>query len=217
MPRASIMTYSDWANTLKTIDFNSYELIGWTYYHRQTYTSGSTLTLDFFAQAVVNPVAAPVFSNWKTPTLPEGWHFLIQSLRFAALCNSRETAAAAPAAGAIDGPLQDIRDLTYDGCAELFINDKPYGSNPLWELSQGGGPTGQLSVPGTLTAPATSQYSMATNGNPDPRAVHTLAVPIAIPPLSLVRITTSWNAAKTLIGGNTDLMMLMDGQLLRPR
>ena len=201
-----------WAKKLKVVDFTKYELIGWSYFSRQTYTSGTDVSKDFFTagQSGIN-------GNLKAGQLPAGHHFLIQAIRFAPLLDGRETAAAAPAAGEIDGAFTDMKELVYDGIGELFINDKPYGSWPLWMLCAGGGVTGVFQVPGTLTAPATSQLSYAINGIPDPRAVYTLAVPIPLPPLTIVRFTTTWDAAKTLSVGNSPLEMVLDGQLLRPR
>src|SRR5262245_38682709 len=116
-----------WAKRLKVVDFTKYELIGWSYFSRQTYVSATTVSLDFFtaAQSGIN-------GNLKNGTLPAGHHFLIQAVRFAPLLDTRETAAAAPAAGEIDGAITDMKELVYDGILELFINDKPYGSWPLW-------------------------------------------------------------------------------------
>lgn len=202
-----------WAKKLKVVDFTKYELIGWSYFSRQTYTSGTDTTKDFFTSG-----QSGINGNLKNGTLQAGHHFLIQAIRFAPLLDTRETVVGAPAAGEIDGAITDMKELIYDGIGELFINDKPYGSWPLWELPAGGGVTGLLQVPGTfITTDKTAQYSYAINGLPDPRAVYTLAVPIPLPPLTILRFTTTWDAAKTLSVGNSPLEVILDGQLLRPR
>jgi len=214
MARPNSMQFSDWHRTLKVIDFDAYELVGWTYFQRLTYTSASTLSLDFFTAP---STGALMNGNWRFNTLPAGYHFLIQAIAFAPLLDTRETATAVPAGGEIDGTISDIKELIYDGVAELKINQKPYGEYPLWKLSQGGGVAGQLATSGTHAATNHTQLQAGTNGNPDPRAVFTLAVPIPVPPLSLLQVTTSWDAAKTLVVGNSGVEMVLDGQLLRPR
>jgi len=203
-----------WAKKLKVVDFTGLELIGYSLFHTQTYLSAATLSLNFFN------VAATTINNgnMKSNTLPAGHHFLIQAIRFAPLLDTRETAVAAPAAGEIDGAIADMKELVYDGVAELFINEKPYGSWPLYQLPAGGGVTGLYQVPGTfITSDKTAQHSYAINGTASPRDVYTLAVPIPIPPLTLLRFTSTWNAAKTLSVGDSPIQVIFDGQLLRPR
>lgn len=217
MARGRAITYSDWHKKLKVVDFSRFELIGYTLFHRQTYTSATTLSLEFFTAAPAQPNPGLVNGNMKSNTLQAGYHFLIQAIRVAILADTRETAAAAPAAGLIDGSLEDVKELIYDGVGQLKINDKPYGEYPIHMTPAGGGPYGLIAVPGTLTAPATSQLQVGMNGPPDPRAVMTLAVPIPIPPLTAFSYTLGWDAAKTLVIGNTAISVAFDGQLLRPR
>jgi hypothetical protein len=210
--RASVSNAA-WAKKLKVVDFTKYELIGWSYFSRQTYVSGTTTTLDFFtaAQSGIN-------GNLKNGTLQAGHHFLIQAIRFAPLLDTRETAVAAPTAGEITGAVRDMKELVYDGIGELFVNDRPYGSWPLFELPAGGGVTGLYQVPGTfITTDKTAQHSYAINGTASPRDVYTLAVPLPLPPLTILRFTATWDAAKTLSVGNSPLEVILDGQILRPR
>jgi hypothetical protein len=205
---------ASWAKKLKVVDFTGMELIGWSFFHTQTYTSAATLNLNWFNVAATSITNG----NMKSNTLPAGHHFLIQAIRFCPLLDTRETIVGAPAAGAIDGAIEDMKELVYDGVAELFINEKPYGAWPLHQLPAGSGVTGLLQVPGFfITTDKTAQYSYAVNGLADPRAVYTLAVPIPVPPLTLLRFTATWDAAKTLSVGNSPIQVILDGQLLRPR
>lgn len=203
---------ASWAKKLKVVDFNGMELIGYSLWHKLTYTSATTLALNFFQTAA----ALITDGNMKTNTLPAGHQFLIQAIRFCPLLDTRETALAAPAGGETGAVVKDMKELIYDGIGELFINEKPYGSWPLFQLPSGAGVTGMLGVVGSGTNNA-AEYEYATNGIPDPRAVYTLAVPIPLPQLSLLRFTTTWDAAKTLSVGNSPIIVILDGQLLRPR
>lgn len=213
MSRPIRMSVRDWRAGFGVVDPRDKEVISYSIWHRQNYVSAATLALEFF-----QVVASGINGNLNLAgQLPAGFHFLIQAIRVAILADTRETAAAAPAAGEVNGPLFDIKELSYDGTALLKVGDKEYGRWPIWMLPAGGGPTGQLAVPGTLTAPAISQLSAATNGVPDPRAVYTLPIPVVIPSQYNFLVRLEWDAAKTLEGGNTAVCVVLDGELMRPK
>lgn len=208
------MSVRDWRSGFGVVDPRDKEVISYALWHRQNYVSGTTISLDFF-----QVVAAGINGNLNLAgQLAAGFHFLVQAIRVGILCDTRETNATAPAAaGELNGPLFDIKELTYDGTALFKVGDKEYGRWPIWMLPAGGGPTGQLAVPGTLTAPAILQASFATSGNPDPRAVYTLPIPVVIPSQYNFTVRLEWDVAKTLEGGNTPICVVLDGELMRPK
>lgn len=190
------------------------EAIPWAFFDRQTYVSASTTSLTFFATQTSG-------INGNLPLggqLPADTQFKIMAIRIGILSDTRETAVAAPAAGPTETVIEDVKELSYDGTAKLTVGDKEYGRWPIFMLPAGGGPYGNLSVPGFfITSDKTAQYSFATNGPPDPRAVYSLPIYIVIPEQYHFRVVLEWDAAKTLNAGNTPIVAILDGVLKRPR
>jgi hypothetical protein len=85
---------------------------------------------------------------------------------------------------------------------------------PLWCLTAGGGAMGMLAI--AAGGAAFNSMDYAQNGVADPRAVNTLSKPLFIGPQINFNGVVNWPAALTLAGGNTDLTILLDGDLLRP-
>lgn len=207
------MSVRDWRAGFGVVDPRDKEVISYSLWHRQNYVSAATVLLEFF-----QVVSSGINGNLNLAgQLPAGYHFLVQAIRVAILADTRETGPVLPAGGEIEGPLFDVKELAYDGTAEFKVGDKQYGRWPIWMLPGGGGPTGLLSVPGTLTAQATAQYSVGLNGPADPRAVFTLPIPVVIPSQYNFTLRLEWDAAKTLVGGNTPICCILDGELMRPK
>ena len=203
----------DFRDSYKVIDRAQKEKITYSLWERLSYVSGTTTELVFF-QAQQSGINGNMTLAGQ---LPRDFEFLCQAIRFAPMPATTETATAAAAAGTLDGALQDMLALTRDCFVTFKILEKDYGSWPAWVLPAGGGPYGLLSTNGTHAAGSASMYMHATNGVPDPRAVYSLPVPVVIPEQTTFRLTARWDAAKTLTAGNTPIICILDGQLIRPK
>ena len=203
----------DWRRGYGVVDPTNKEVITGMIWQRLSYTSGTTLTLSFFT--TIPTVITD--GNQESVTLPNGWTHLVQAIRIIICTPTTETATAVPATGATETALEDIQKLTYKGVAEIFVGSKSYGRWPITTLPAGCGPTGGLAAQGTAAATNASQYGFATNGIPDIRAVYSLGIPFVIPPLYNYRVQLTWSAAQTLQAGNTDIIVGLDGETMRPR
>lgn len=213
MARQQRATVRDWRRGYGVVDPTDKEVISYSLWERLVYTTAVTTSLQFFAAA-----QSGQNGNLSQPgQLANGTAFLIQAIRFVPLLRTTETAAAAPAAGTSDGALQDMFALISTGSAVLRVGDKEYGKWPLFMLPAAAGPYGNFGNVGTLTAPASSQFAFATNGVPDPRSSYTLPIPIVIPPQYTFRVLVDWSAAITLTAGTSDMIMILDGELMRPK
>jgi len=213
MSRTPKATVRDWRRGYGVVDPVDKEVISYSLWDRQSIVSGTTQALTFFGA----PQTGQNGNLALAGQLANGTAFLIQAIRMCPLIRVTETAAAAPAAGPADGALQDMFTTVNTGSAVLRVGDKEYGKWPLFMLPAGGGPVGAMSNVGTLTAPASSQFAWATNGVPDPRSVYVLPIPIVIPPQYVFRVQVDWSAILTLVAGNSDLLCILDGELMRPK
>lgn len=206
-------TVQDFRAQYAVRDAQEKEVISYSLWNRLTYVSGTTRQLVFFQTA-----GSPPATNLESVPLPAGYYFLIQAARLAVLQPTTETATAAAAAGTADGALQNVFQLCSNGTLTLKVGDKTFGQWPGWMWPQGGGPNGQLSVPGTAAAGSSQQYMSAVNGTFDPRGVYTFPIPISIPALYQFKVFADWATPETLFNAaNVDLMVVLDGQLMRPR
>lgn len=187
------------------------ESIGWKWWDTQTYTSGTTTSLTNF----FNVRATPDLSNMEVAfQLAAPKAFLIRAIRFFVKQRPRSVARAA-ATNPQTGALDNIAQLINTGVFQLTIGNKVYNQEPLWCITAGGGASGVIGAEGATADPG-AQSDYAQNGIADPRAVNTLAKPIFIAPQINFNASLSWPAAITLAGTNTDLTILLDGDLLRP-
>lgn len=213
MARARRMTVNDWRQGYGVVDPSNKEVITGAIWQRLVYTSGTTLKLDFF-----NTIPALITDgNQEAITLPNGWSHLVQAIRIILAVDTTESALAAPAASVMEAAVQDIIKLSYKGTAEIFVGSKSYGRWPITNLPAGCGPAGGIAVASGATANTFAQYSFGTNGYPDIRAVYSLGIPFVIPPLYNYRVHLEWSAAQTLQAGNTDIIVMLDGETMRPR
>jgi hypothetical protein len=101
------------------------------------------------------------------------------------------------------------------GFFRLVIGSKPYSELPLWMIPGGSGPSGSLAFDGDN--PTTGVVAdFATNGVPSPDNVLVLSQPLFIAPLVNFYVEILWQAAITLAGGNTNVQVTFDGDLMRP-
>ena len=187
------------------------EAIGWKWWDTQTYVSAATLNLvQWF-----NTRATLDLSNMEIPfQLAAPKAFLIRAIRLFVKQRVRSNARAASAAvqpGAIDNVVQ----LVNTGVFTLTIGNKQYNQEPLWALTSGGGVTGVIGVEGATADPG-AMIDYGQVGIADPRAVNSLAKPIFIAPQINFSAVIAWPAALTLAGGNVDITILFDGDLIRP-
>lgn len=208
------MSVQDWRSGFGVFKPGESEVISQALWERLTYVSAATTQLVFFPRVPANEFAGNLQLAGQ---LPSNNYFLIMSIRIAPFPDVTETADAATAAGAADGALQDVTALVRQGIAQLRVGDKDYGGPwPLFMLPGGGGGWGSMGNVGTSAAGSASQFQHGLNGAPDPRQVYSLPVPLMIPPLYNFSMQLNWPAALTLVGGNTDIFVILDGEIMRP-
>jgi hypothetical protein len=203
----------DWTGKFGTADFTQSETRGAALWDRQLYTSATTLTMQFFT-AVRNVLRD---GNIEIASqLSSGVHFLVQAIRVIPIIRPDQRIALLTTEGAAVSVADDLAQLYNDGVFTLRILQKVYAQFPLFLLLPG---TGIVANQATFTTSAqTSNYVVApTVGNPDNRAVYTLAQPLAIPSLTTIRCQIDWAAAVTLEAGNMNLEVVLDGQEIRPK
>ena len=182
------------------------ETIGWKWWDTQTYTSGTTtsLTQFFNVRGTVDLSNMEVAFQLAAPKA-----FLIRAIRF--FVKFRPFTVTTVATGSSQlGAFDDVAQLINTGVFQLTIGNKVYNLEPLWCLTAGGGAFGVLASGSTVS------QSMAQSGIADPRAVNTLSKPLFIGPQINFTAQITWPAALTLASGNTNITILLDGDLLRP-
>lgn len=187
------------------------ESIGWKWWDTQTYVSGVTTSLvQWF-----NTRATPDLSNMEIAfQLAAPKAFFCRAVRFFLKQRPRSVARAAatnPNTGAVD----NIAQLINTGVWTFTIGNKVYNQEPLWNLTAGGGASGIIALEGATADPG-GAIDYGQNGIADPRAVNTLSKPLFIAPQINFSATLTWPVALTLAGANTDITMLLDGDLIRP-
>jgi len=204
----------DFRSKFATVDFSQSEAIGASLWDRQPYVSATTVTLQFFT-AVRNFLRD---GNIEIASqLSAGLHFLIQAIRIVPIVRPDQRAALTAAnEGTLLSRADDLAQLFNDGVLTVKILQKIYAQYPAFMLLPGTGlVANQTSV--TTTAQASNYAVVAGWGNPDNRAVYTLAQPIAVPPLTTLRVQLDWPVALTLEGGDLSLEVVLDGQMIRPK
>lgn len=187
------------------------ESIGWMYWDTLQYTSAATLQLVFFA---AQRATLDLSNMTLGGQLPAPNAFLLRGLRFFLKQRPRSTAKAA--LGAVQpGAIDNIQQLHNTGVLQILIGAKEYGPYPLWLIPSGGGAFGVIASDGDVASPGEIQ-DYAISGAPDARNSFTLAVPIFIAPQINFSATLTWPAAITLAGGNTNISIGFEGDLIRP-
>lgn len=202
----TLASYNQYRTTYPDI-----EVIGGMLWDTAAYVSAATLQLQFY-----NAVrATPDLSNMDTPSLlSNNKAFLIRALRFRVLQTTRATARAAD--GSVQpGAIDNIAQLLNTGYFQLIISSKPYCQFPLWTIPAGDGPMGMGAADGDN--PTTGVIAdWASNGEPSSDNVLSLSQPLFLAPMVNFYCQINWAAAITLAGGNTNLQVIFDGDLMRP-
>jgi hypothetical protein len=140
--------------------------------------------------------------------------FLIRAVRFKLLQRPRSTTRAATGNVQV-GAYDNIAQLLNTGFFRLTVGAKPYLEMPLWTVPGGDGPFGGWAVDGDL-ATTGQLLDYASNGIPATDNALVLSQPLFIAPLINFSVNVAWPAAITLAGGNTNVQVLFDGDLMRP-
>jgi len=185
------------------------ERVPWTWYDSQTYTSGTTVRLDFFQ----NVNADKTLSNMVAAgQIPSPQFFDLYQCAVAYLIPT--TTSALIAAPTNDGAIEDVRVLS-NGGVDFQIANKSYWQGNQSSLPCGSGPAGGLAVSGTFAAPLLVQQQFANNGVPDLRNRYSFWGDITIPHNQNFNWILFWNAPITLAAGNSVVRVWMDGYLYR--
>jgi hypothetical protein len=195
-------------NKYRTTYGNDLEGVGWLLWHKQAYTSTVTVQLPYFTAMPANRE----FGNMEMASaLPSPSAFLIRAVRIR-IDGLPESTTVAATGNAQTGYVNDIVQLLEHGCAELTIGAKTYGQWPMWALPAGGGIVSMFS-----TGDVDVIVDYGNNGSPDPRAVFSLTKPLFIPPMMNFRVDLTWpNGPYTLVTGNLQISVLLDGDRIRP-
>jgi hypothetical protein len=187
------------------------EVIGWSWWDTVTYVSGTSTALVLFTatRATVDLSNMEIAGQLAAPKA-----FFTRAIRFYIKQRPRSVARAA-AGAAQTGAVDNASLLGNTGVFSVTIGQKNYGQWPLWMLSSGGGAYGVIALEGATADPG-GAADFGQLGLPDPRAVYTLAKPLFIAPQINFRVDLTWPAALTLAGGNTDISIILDGDLIRP-
>jgi hypothetical protein len=187
------------------------EIVPWNLWDTITYTSGTTVRAALF-----NAVRATrdLGNMTVASMLPNPFGFLARGIRF--FIKGQVWSINQAASDAADtGGLNDAQLLGRTGVLSLTIGTKEAFVAPLWMITAGGGAAGPLAVAGGEATNVSTSFGQI--GIPDPRAAYTFARPLAIDSAINFDVVLSWPAgAVTLEQGNTDLSVVLDGELSRP-
>jgi hypothetical protein len=204
----------DFRRQHQTVDPTGDEVIGFSVWDRQTFTSATTTKLTFFTQVRTLLRDGNLTFAGGFPLRED---FLVRSIRVVPIIRpDQRVALAAGAEGVPVSRADDLAQVYNDGVMQFFILSKNYGQYPLFLLLPGYGIVANNATL-TTTAQASNYIVTATVGNPDNRSVFSLDVPIPIPAQTGFNATLEWAAALTLESGNLDLETVLDGRKIRPK
>lgn len=184
------------------------ERIPWTWYHRQSYTSGTTTQMIFFqATGGITTTNMQAAGQIPAPMFFTVYHI---GVYFDLPVSNAAVVASNTGAGA----LNDTVNLL-DGVLSFKIAQKSYFESLIWELPPGAGAYGNLAISATYTATDGDQQQNATNGVPDLRNRYMFWGDIIIPHNQNFAVQLDWASAVTLNNGNTDIIVYLDGFLHR--
>ena len=205
MPKIAIPVAASYQELVAAVNPSSAggpETIPWWFYDTQTYTSGSTTELQYFAAQQ----SARDLGNLPTGgALPDPNFFAIAFINLDFMQNASGTPYTTTSAGATlpanTGALNDIGSLLLSGRGRftLTLSDKLYGPWPLSVTGGTGAALGFLSDTNATTAAASQAVTHQFAYN----ALHGGAYignRIILPPKVGWFITADWPAALTLTG-----------------
>lgn len=184
------------------------ERVPWTWFDSALYTSGTTVTLDFFqtVQAIKANGNMEAAGQIPAPQFFDVYHLGIK------IENDRNVSAVG-ATQALPGTINDTSRLI-QGRVLFSIAQKTYYDGPIFLCPAGGGVYGGVAVAGTFTASDGERYEFGNNGNPDLRNRNSFWGDITIPHNQNFLVRLEWAAALTLLG-DTRIKVYLDGFLYR--
>lgn len=185
------------------------ERIPWTWYDTQTYTSGTTVSLDFFQTVNADKNLSNMVAAGQIPS-PQFFDLYQCSVAYLLPVSVAAAGAIATSVGAIN----DCRSLS-NGQALFQVANKDYWQGSQFMLPCGGGPASDLSIAGTYTAGQGQALQFANNGNPDLRNRYSFWGDITLPHNQNFLWRLTWSAPLTLALGNSAIRVWMDGYLYR--
>lgn len=185
------------------------ERIPWTWYDTQTYTSGTTVSADFFQTVNADKNLSNMVAAGQIPS-PQFFDLYQCSIAYLLPASIAAAGAIATSAGAVN----DCRNLS-NGQALFQVANKDYWQGSQFMLPCGGGPEAMLSVAGTYTAGQGQALQFANNGAPDLRNRYSFWGDITLPHNQNFLWRLTWSAPITLNLGNSSIRVWMDGYLYR--
>lgn len=207
--RKNVKTVQELAAGITPMLAGQPERIPWTWYDTLTYTSGTTVTADFFQAVNADKNLSNMVAAGQIPS-PQYFDLYQASIAYL-------TPASIAAAGAIAtsvGAVNDVRNLS-SGAALFQVANKDYFQGPQLSLPCGGGPAANVAIAGTYTAGQGQALQHANNGNPDLRNRYSFWGDITLPHNQNFVWRLTWSAPITLALGNTGIKFWMDGYLYR--
>lgn len=182
------------------------EAIPWILYDTQQYVSATTTTLSFFTATNSDKTLSNMEASGQ---LPDPQYMEVQYLTCDILAVPQYVAAAD---GTGPGTLTDIARLTKAARTTITfqMSNKNYGPFPLRACHSLGGETGVIA--GTTAAGAA--FTSGNNGVPGSGGFPFMGA-LVIPPKVGFSITLNFQAAQTLLGGNTYICIGIAGTLYR--
>ena len=184
------------------------EVVGWMWWDINLYTSAVTTAIAAFTtlKATLNLSNMTQAGQFASPQA-----FFLRAIRVRPMIPLHVLTAAAT--GNIQtGAIDDMHQLVEHGVLQFTIGQKNYGQWPLWVLPAGGGV-----VPFMQTGDIDVVVQYGNNGLADARVVYTLTKPLFIAPQINFRVDLLWPAgALTLVAGNPNMWVGLDGDLVRP-
>lgn len=185
------------------------ERIPWTWYDTQTYTSGTTVSLDFFQTVNADKNLSNMVAAGQIPS-PQFFDLYQCSVAYLLPVS----VAAAGAIATSVGTINDCRSLS-NGQALFQVANKDYWQGSQFMLPCGGGPASDLSIAGTYVAGQGQALQFANNGSPDLRNRYSFWGDITLPHNQNFLWRLTWSAPLTLALGNSSIRVWMDGYLYR--
>src|SRR6266481_2993853 len=168
---------NEWAQ-YATQQVGDFEIIHRPLWDTKTFNGSLTQNLLFFNSAQAS-------LDVGNEVVPLKNSFLIAAIGLYFKDNPQEDVLST-SAGTPNSRLMDHVLVVNTGVLAINIGSKDYGPFPMWKLSAGGG----FSIMQTSGTP----YGFSQLGQPDPRAMFKLAVPIVLPQGSKATIGMQWGA-----------------------
>lgn len=184
------------------------ERIPWSYYHGQTYTSGTTTQLIFF-----QTTGAITTTNMQAAgQIPAPMYFDLYHIGIYFQIGVTTTALSTTLLAT--GGLNDVALLS-NGVATFSLAQKTYWQSFIWQLPPGFGATGVMTASATYSATAGDSLQQGTLGVPDVRSRQSFWGDITLPHNQNFSLQLDWASAVTLKNGNSTIIPYLEGYLYR--